>query len=386
MNAYREDASSVRHCFRHGITNKDSGSLAANYSSQKQRNFNKGSLFSDLLSTMAAVFRIKHPKTILWFFGICFLLVFYITISSFPSDEPCNCKHQYDESLTSGGNLGTGSMSHPEDPHKMAILIPFRDRFEELLEFAPYINSFLNKQKRNHHIFVINQIDNLRFNRASLLNIGYLESASASDYIAMHDVDLLPMNTELPYQFPETGPYHVAAPHLHPRYHYPTFIGGILLISRKDFANVDGLSNKYWGWGLEDDELYARLTEAQLTISRPGNLTTGTKDTFKHIHDRRIRKRDMIKCYNQQEVTRKRDRETGLSTLRYHVQNRKEMTIQGAPVSIINVILECNKAITPWCDCTENIGNTKTKRKPGERSNDVIVPKLDRRRDVSVDG
>lgn len=76
------------------------------------------------------------------------------------------------------------------------------------------------------------QVDNLRFNRASLLNVGFLESGVDCDYVAMHDVDLLPVNSALIYQFPDEGPYHVAAPHLHPRYHYPTFIGGILLVRR----------------------------------------------------------------------------------------------------------------------------------------------------------
>lgn len=65
-----------------------------------------------------------------------------------------------------------------------------------------------------------------------MLNIGFKESMDTCDYIAMHDVDLLPMNSALTYEFPEEGPYHVAAPHLHPRYHYPTFIGGILLVNR----------------------------------------------------------------------------------------------------------------------------------------------------------
>ena len=47
------------------------------------------------------------------------------------------------------------------------------------------------------------------------------------------------------------------------------------------YRAVDGLSNKYWGWGLEDDELYARFKEAQLSIHRPGNLSTGYTDTFR---------------------------------------------------------------------------------------------------------
>ena len=37
---------------------------------------------------------------------------------------------------------------------------------------------------------------------------------------------------ELSYGYPDSGPYHLAAPHLHPRYHFPDFIGGVMLITR----------------------------------------------------------------------------------------------------------------------------------------------------------
>lgn len=47
-------------------------------------------------------------------------------------------------------------------PHKMAIIVPFRERFEELLIFVPYMHAFLNKKKIRHKILVINQVDHLR--------------------------------------------------------------------------------------------------------------------------------------------------------------------------------------------------------------------------------
>lgn len=77
-----------------------------------------------------------------------------------------------------------------------------------------------------------------RFNRASLLNVGFLEARNNCDYIAMHDVDLLPLNKDLYYGFPEKGPFHVSAPFLHPKYHYKTFVGGILLMSVAQFEKV----------------------------------------------------------------------------------------------------------------------------------------------------
>ncbi|KAB7501708.1 Beta-1,4-galactosyltransferase 7 [Armadillidium nasatum] len=244
---------------------------------------------------------------------------------------------------------------------------------KNLLEFVPDISSFSNCTK---------EADGLRFNRASLLNAGFLETSREFDYVALHDVDLIPKNPSLIYSFPSEGPFHVAAPHLHPRYHYPTFIGGILLIQR-----VDGLSNKYWGWGLEDDEFYARLTEARFKVFRPANLSTGIKDTFKHHHNRRIRKRDMIKCYNQQDVTRRRDRQTGLSTTKYNLLSRMEMTADGHPFTILNIELLCDYAVTPWCNCTQNVGNTKkTKTKQKKSSADIIVPRINIKKHLTVDG
>lgn len=91
--------------------------------------------------------------------------------------------------------------------HRLAILVPFRDRFEELLEFVPYISKFLLKQNLAHHIFILNQIDTYRFNRASLINAGFLETLKDYDYIAMHDVDLLPLNNNLLYAYPDKGAY-----------------------------------------------------------------------------------------------------------------------------------------------------------------------------------
>lgn len=48
-------------------------------------------------------------------------------------------------------------------PHKLALIIPFRERFEELLVFVPFMHTFLNKKKIRHKIFVINQVDHYRW-------------------------------------------------------------------------------------------------------------------------------------------------------------------------------------------------------------------------------
>jgi len=95
----------------------------------------------------------------------------------------------------------------------------------------------LERQNIKHEIFIVNQADEFRFNRASLLNVGFHETrTSGCDYIALHDVDLIPRNDNLNYSFPEKGPTHISAPCLHPKYDYPTFLGGIMFNLSKTFS------------------------------------------------------------------------------------------------------------------------------------------------------
>ena len=65
---------------------------------------------------------------------------------------------------------------------------------------------------------------------------------------------------------------------------------------------VNGLSNLFWGWGREDDELYVRMKEAGMKVHYPQGITTGYS-TFKHIHDKQKRPRDQKRYENQWDVS-----------------------------------------------------------------------------------
>lgn len=84
----------------------------------------------------------------------------------------------------------------------------------------------------------------------------------------------------------------------------------------------------------------------------------------RHNHDRTVRKRDMIKCYNQREVTRKRDRRTGLHNINYIVKKKHELLIDGVSTLVLDIELKCNKTLTPWCSCSEyGMKSTKNQKK-----------------------
>lgn len=98
----------------------------------------------------------------------------------------------------SGYNIQSGGMSKPEDcvaNVKVALIIPYRDREENLKIFLNHMHPFLKKQQLDYGIFLVEPLKNLQFNRALLMNIGFLESLKITkdhwDCFIFHDVDLL---------------------------------------------------------------------------------------------------------------------------------------------------------------------------------------------------
>ncbi len=52
--------------------------------------------------------------------------------------------------------------------HKLAVVVPFRDRHEEMMEFIPHMHKFLKRQNIVHQIWVINQVDTHRSGHSKL--------------------------------------------------------------------------------------------------------------------------------------------------------------------------------------------------------------------------
>lgn len=92
-----------------------------------------------------------------------------------------------------------GGLSQPKECKsntKVAIIIPYRNRENNLKLFLKHIHPFLNKQQLDYAIYLIEPLEKLEFNRGLLMNIGFLEARKMSeDYwecFIFHDIDLLP--------------------------------------------------------------------------------------------------------------------------------------------------------------------------------------------------
>jgi hypothetical protein len=143
---------------------------------------------------------------------------------------------------------------------KLAIIVPYRDRQEHLDVFVPHMHEFLKDKGIDYTIFIAEQTDDRPFNYGKLCNVVTKEIGEEYTYFAFHDIDMLPISDECDYGYPDS-PTHLAT---NVEAHnnelpYPQYFGGVILINREDFENVNGYSNEYWGYGFEDLDLLYRL-------------------------------------------------------------------------------------------------------------------------------
>ena len=160
----------------------------------------------------------------------------------------------------------------------MAVIVPYRDRRKQLDIFIPHFDEFMKDKDIDYKIFVIEQRDDRPFNRGKLINVGCKEIPDEYDYFCFHDVDMLPMSDDCDYSYPHT-PRHITGEVEAHNYQLPfvEYIGGVFLITREDFKKINGYSNEYWGWGVEDLDLLFRIRESDISLESHIDIFNVTK-------------------------------------------------------------------------------------------------------------
>lgn len=189
------------------------------------------------------------------------------------------------------GTLQDGGRYKPTDcvsKHKVAVIIPFRNRHEHLSYWLYYLHPILMRQQVDYGVFVINQDGDGVFNRAKLMNVGVMETLKVDDYecFVFSDVDLVPMDDRNLYRCFE-NPRHLAIGMDKFSFNLPykTFYGGVSSMSKSQFLKINGFSNTFWGWGGEDDDIYNRIVYQGMSVSRP-DLVTGKYKMIRHNRDK----------------------------------------------------------------------------------------------------
>ena len=95
--------------------------------------------------------------------------------------------------------------------HKLGICIPYRNRKDHLDKLIPELSQYLKKKGINHKFYVGHQVDEKLFNRGAMKNIAaHYAFNDGCDYVAWHDVDMVPHDNKCDYSYPEETPIHIA--------------------------------------------------------------------------------------------------------------------------------------------------------------------------------
>ena len=141
------------------------------------------------------------------------------------------------------------------------IVIPYRNR-EDHLKCA--LARF-----RHLPVIVVEQEDNMPFNRGSLLNSGYCKAReNGARRVILHDVDLIP-DDPLLTMYSEPWPRPVV--HFGARFkrynNSSNYFGGVHGFEQGSFP---GYPNHFFGWGGEDEALRRRVRSSNVTYARRG--------------------------------------------------------------------------------------------------------------------
>ncbi|MBI3708562.1 MAG: hypothetical protein HY246_12940 [Proteobacteria bacterium] len=175
----------------------------------------------------------------------------------------------------------------------------------------------------DYTIHIIEQAGNRPFNKARLMNAGFALVRDRADYICIHDIDYLPIWAD--YSYPDCPTRIVWFGLTHP-HDYLRLFGGAVLFPSAQFAAVNGFSNGYWGWGLQDQDLLDRCIVAGLPIGR----RDGTFGALHHSHEGTVAgtptetaQRNLERFQSRRNQQARLMQEDGLTTLTFKVVESK---------------------------------------------------------------
>jgi len=162
----------------------------------------------------------------------------------------------------------------------IAIIIPHRNRIDHLNKFMNHINLLKKHKNYNYDIYIIDQNNFDRFNRALLLNIGFYIASKNYNYdrYIFHDVDTYP-NQEmfnLYFNFIDKNIHFMNPNYEFNKYHFEEFFGGVISFTKNDFIITNGYPNICFAWSGEDDSQYNRCVINNIKFFRP-SITSKSK-------------------------------------------------------------------------------------------------------------
>lgn len=134
----------------------------------------------------------------------------------------------------------------------LAVIVPYRDRADHLSDFIPHMNKYLPDAK----IMIVEQGDDMSFNRGKLLNIGTL-NGEASHY-CFHDIDMLPVDVDYSTKWE-------VAQLVKSEIQTKDYLGGVTMFNWHSFYAVGGYHNDYFHRA-EDNEIMFQMKRLGIPV------------------------------------------------------------------------------------------------------------------------
>ncbi|CAG5101905.1 Oidioi.mRNA.OKI2018_I69.chr1.g56.t1.cds [Oikopleura dioica] len=187
------------------------------------------------------------------------------------------------------GETKNGGCWQPSDcaqRQNVAIIIPYKNREEHLRALLNTLHPILQRQNTAYCIYVGEQHDDGRFNKGAVMNSAFKEvlKEHAYDCVIFHDVDMLPEDDRNIYQC-ESNPVHLSP--LIDKFDYKPYgtdFGGITMLRPEHFIAANGMSNLFWGWGREDDDMQFRVGRSPFNVTKPVNYEQARYKMIPHQH------------------------------------------------------------------------------------------------------
>lgn len=209
------------------------------------------------------------------------------------------------------------------------IIIPYRDRKNQLQEFLNEVVPLFEKHLSRFKVVIVEQGDDKPFNRGALMNIAFKEYGNKFEYIITNDVDTFPTEETVKNTYTQKGDVvRIFCAHR-------WSCGGICKIKSNVFSMVNGFPSDIWGWGVEDRSLFFRFNTFGINcgpLLRPSlkildnAIENNEEDTSKFLinHNRRQYENYL---YSKVNIKKRKQiyQKSGINTLHYKIIEKKNI-------------------------------------------------------------
>jgi len=216
------------------------------------------------------------------------------------------------------------------------VLLRATESPQELIGLAANITMKKNFNNIEYEIVIIEQDNDLPFNKGLLFNSGFLLTSGNTDYYALHDIDELPISAN--YSYTDT-PMHICV-NIYEQNNNGTIIneykesgfqhnGGSVIINKEKYIKVNGHSNLFWGKCRVDINFRWRCLWAGVSMHRYKSSSSTENDNGFYIS---LKSKTVVT--NQKEIdlgiltydkTKSQEipwQEEGLNTIKYILKDK----------------------------------------------------------------